>query len=120
MGDRLRALRLGPLLGRGVARRVLGEATQEQRRARAPQRAGGAALRRAPRRLPREVRGRDKSDNLGSRIIQREEVLFRYGKGLALVFALARAMVVLAEELVALAVDPLLQADGQKEWVDRK
>ena len=37
-------------------------------------------------------------------------MLFRYREGLALVFALARAMVVLAEELVALAVDPLLLA----------
>ena len=32
------------------------------------------------------------------------------GEGLALVLALARPMVVLAEELVALAVDPLLLA----------
>ena len=39
-------------------------------------------------------------------------LLFRNGEGLALVFALARAMVVLAEELVALAVDPLLLAVG--------
>ena len=62
----------GPLLGRGVALRVLGEATQEQRRARAPQRAGGFAPRRPPRRLPREVRRRDKFDNLRSRVIQRE------------------------------------------------
>ena len=39
-------------------------------------------------------------------------MLFGNGEGLALVFALARAMVVLAEELVALAVDPLLLAVG--------
>ena len=37
-------------------------------------------------------------------------MLFRYREGLALVLALARPMVVLAEELVALAVDPLLLA----------
>ena len=46
----------------------------------------------------------------GSRIIQREQALFGNCQGRPPVFALARAMVVLAEELVALAVDPLLLA----------
>ena len=55
---------------------------------------------------------RNRGSERSSPCREREQVLLRNGEGLALVLALARPMVVLAEELVALAVDPLLLAVG--------